>query len=55
MDEERNREHAGTIIPLLTRLMQEHGYSRVSEVCKQAGGDLEELRKLLAEAFGIGG
>ena len=50
-DGERNTRNTQTIIPLLTELMKRHGYSAVSEVCKRAGGDIERLRKLLAETF----
>lgn len=51
IDVERNARNAQTIIPLLTELMTRHGYSAVSDVCKQAGGDIARLRALLAEAF----
>lgn len=48
----RNAQHAETIIPLLTRLGRQHGYSRLTEVYKEAAGDMERLRLLLAERFG---
>jgi aspartate ammonia-lyase len=43
----KNRAHVETIIPLLTRLMQQHGYSTISAICKQAGGDPAQIRELL--------
>jgi len=49
---DRNDRNVGTIIPLLTELMKQHGYSAVSDVCKQAGGDSVRLRSLLSERFG---
>jgi aspartate ammonia-lyase len=44
---EVNARNANSIVPLLTRLMHEHGYSKVSELCKSAAGDPARLRKLL--------
>ena len=44
---EVNQRSADTIVPLLTRLMHEHGYSTVSALCKKAGGDVTRLRELL--------
>ncbi len=49
VDQERNATYIHTIIPLLTHLMQIHGYSRISEICKQAHGDMVKLRQLLRE------
>jgi len=48
---ERNDRNVQTIIPLLTELAERHGYSRVSDVCKKAGGNLKRLRHLLEETF----
>jgi aspartate ammonia-lyase len=50
VDPERNARNADSIIPLLTRVMQKHGYSYTSGVCRQAKGDLVVLRRLLREA-----
>ncbi len=47
--------HARTIVPRLARLAREHGYQRVTDVCKQAGGDTQALKKLLDGAFGEAG
>jgi len=47
----RNNDNAGTIIPLLTELMKQHGYSKVSKICAVAQGNLTRLRKLLREKF----
>ena len=44
---DRNNQHVATLIPLLTRLMQAHGYSAVSDVCRRAGRDPEAIRDLL--------
>lgn len=44
---ERNRANADSIIPLLTELARERGYSAVSRVCREAGGDLQKIRELL--------
>jgi aspartate ammonia-lyase len=39
-----NARHIASIIPLLTRLMRRHGYSRVSDACKTAPGDPDRIR-----------
>ena len=44
---ETNRRNVNTIIPLLTQLMHVHGYSRISDVCRAAEGDVQRLRALL--------
>ena len=44
---ERNRRHADSIIPLLTDLAKERGYSAVGRVCREAGGDVQKIRELL--------
>jgi aspartate ammonia-lyase len=44
---ERNSRNVETIIPILTRLMQAQGYSRISALCKQAHGDSKRLREIL--------
>ncbi len=47
-----NSQHADTLIPLLTRLVREHGYSRVTAICKQARGQPDQIRKLIATQLG---
>jgi aspartate ammonia-lyase len=49
VDLERNRRNVSTIIPLLTRLMKEHGYSTISGICKEGAGDPYQIRHILAE------
>lgn len=49
---ELNARHADTIIPLLTRLGRQHGYSTVTAVYKEAQGDMDRLRGLLRAQFG---
>ncbi len=44
-----NNENADSIIPLLTQLTHKYGYSKINEICKQAVGDFDKLRKLLKE------
>jgi len=46
---ERNERNIAATIPLLTRLMQQHGYSKISAICKEAGGDVQRIRELLHE------
>ena len=47
-----NDRHAAGLIPLLTALMLEHGYSTISDMCKSAGGDPAKIRaKLTAEGM----
>ena len=48
---EVNQAHVNTLIPRLTRLAQLHGYSKVNAVCKQAGGDMKLLEKILESTF----
>lgn len=45
---EANARHIESIIPLLTRLMHRHGYSKVSDACKSAGGEPGRIRRELA-------
>jgi aspartate ammonia-lyase len=52
VDVERNARHADTLIPSLTRLSKRHGYSTITAICKEAGGDARRLRELLAERLG---
>ena len=47
-----NLAHARTLIPRLARLAREHGYVRVTEICKRERGDPAALSKLLDEEFG---
>ncbi len=49
---DRNALHADTLIPLLVRLARRHGYSTVTAICKEAGGDAGYLRELLAARLG---
>ncbi len=44
---ERNRSNADSIIPRLTELVKKRGYSAVSRVCREAGGDPRKIRDLL--------
>ena len=44
---DRNARHADSIVPLLTRLMQQHGYARINAICKEAKGDPQRIRELL--------
>ncbi len=46
----KNDRHVNSIIPLLTDLMKVHGYSKISELCKQADGDIVLLRRLLKDS-----
>jgi aspartate ammonia-lyase len=47
-----NDGHVKAMMPVLTELAKKHGYSKVSAVCKEAGGDLGKLRGLIEERFG---
>jgi aspartate ammonia-lyase len=49
--EERNLQNVGTIIPEITRLSKQFGYSRVSKICSEANGDFNLLRQLLKAGF----
>lgn len=44
---ESNRRNVDSIIPLLTELVKARGYSAVSRVCREAGGNVEMIRELL--------
>lgn len=44
---ETNRRNADSIIPLLTELVKARGYSAVSRICREAGGDVQKIRELL--------
>ena len=44
---ESNRRNADSIIPLLTELVKSRGYSAVSRICQEAGGDVQQIRELL--------
>ncbi len=46
---EINNRNAESIIPLLTKLMHQHGYNKINEICKKAVGDIEKLKRLLKE------
>ena len=45
---EVNARHADTLIPLLTQLVHEHGYSKITAICKQAQGQPDQIRKMLS-------
>lgn len=47
--EQRGAQNIRTLIPLLTEVMQSQGYSAVSQVCQEAGGEAQEIRKILQE------
>ncbi len=49
VDAEKNTRNANTIIPLLTSLAKRHGYSKITAVCKEAGGDFDRIESLLVE------
>lgn len=51
IDADRNRENTKTIIPRLTELIKDHGYSNVSNVCSEAGQDIQKLKKMIEERF----
>ncbi|MFT7586120.1 MAG: aspartate ammonia-lyase [Cellvibrionaceae bacterium] len=44
-----NDRKAGSIIAHLAELMKIHGYSTISNICKDGGGDFDRIRELLAE------
>ncbi len=44
-----NDAHVKAMMPVLTELAKKHGYSKVSAVCREAGGDMGRLRALIAE------
>jgi aspartate ammonia-lyase len=48
---ERNRFNSRSIIPSVTDLKRTHGYRVMSELTRQAGGDVTALKSLLAERF----
>ncbi len=45
----RNEQHVNSIIPLLTRLMRQHGYVAINDVCRRAERDPERIRRMLTE------
>ena len=47
VDAERSRTHAEATIPFLTRLAREHGYARISKLCSESGGDLQQVKQRL--------
>ncbi len=53
VDIARNRQHAESIVPMLSRLARTHGYATVAAVCREAGNDPARTRELL-RARGIG-
>ena len=54
VDEERSTAHAATLIPLLTAQSKAIGYARVTAICRQAGGDPAEIRRLLKDTSAQG-
>jgi aspartate ammonia-lyase len=47
INEDVNRQHTRSIIPLLTQLTKQQGYARINQYCKQADGNLQLLREIL--------
>jgi aspartate ammonia-lyase len=50
VDAALNERHAGTLIPALAAASKALGYARVTEICRQAGGDRARTLHLLQEA-----
>jgi aspartate ammonia-lyase len=44
---ERNARNVDTVSPRLVRLTKRYGYSEITDICMEAGGDLGRLRRLL--------
>jgi len=44
-----NSNKACSLIAKLTELVKVHGYSQISDICKEAGGDFNQIRELLKE------
>ena len=47
VDIAQNRQHANSLVPLLSRLARTHGYATVAAVCREAGNDPSRTRELL--------
>ncbi len=47
INHERNTKNIQSIIPLLTQLMHQHGYSKISNLCKKSPNDVEALKTIL--------
>lgn len=45
----RNTKNAKTIIPILTDLVKQHGYTHINDICKQGKGDPKLIKQLLRE------
>jgi aspartate ammonia-lyase len=45
----RNEAHVNTIVPLLTRLAHQRGYGAITDICRRAGRDPDDIRRLLTE------
>jgi aspartate ammonia-lyase len=45
----QNSKYARSTISVLTDLMKGHGYSRIDAICKQAGADMELIKKMIKE------
>lgn len=50
VNRERNEQNINSIIPFMTRLKNEKGYSFATRAYKESGGDLEKLITLLIDA-----
>lgn len=46
---EINEWHSRTLIPMLTSLARQYGYSAITDIYKEAAGDGDRLKELLAE------
>ena len=49
-----NERNIKTLIPLLTRIKQQKGYSFATRAYKESGGDFKKLEAILAEKDRIG-
>jgi aspartate ammonia-lyase len=47
VDIAQNRQHANSLVPLLSQLARTHGYTTVAAVCREAGNDPSRTRELL--------
>ena len=47
VNKKKNQENITSIIPLLTRLMQKHGYSTINAICKDAPNNPTKLKEIL--------
>jgi aspartate ammonia-lyase len=49
VSEEESRRNATALIPYLTELAKQHGYSTISHLCKDAAGDSGTIRRQIGE------